>query len=103
MAEYTTVARVGEIAPGQGRQFAFGRKLISVWLVDDTYYAIDDICSHEEYYLSDGELVDTCCVECAAHGAQFDLRTGTALCLPATEPVKTFPVRVVGDEIQVEL
>lgn len=103
MAKFTTVARVSEVPPGQGKQIDIKGELISVWNLNGEFLAIDDICSHEEYYLSDGAMVDGCCVECSAHGAQFDLHTGAALCMPATLPVRTYAVRVVGDEIQVEV
>ena len=101
MAEFITVAHVNQMQPGKGLQVQVGDTLISLWNLDGTILAIGDVCSHEEEYLSEGELVDGCCVECPAHGAQFDLRTGAARCLPATEPVATYAVQIVGDDIQV--
>lgn len=101
MAEFTTVAQVNQVPLGKALQVQLGDTLISLWNVDGTILAINDICSHEEEYLSEGELVDNRCVECPKHGAQFDLHTGAALCLPATEPVATYAVQIVGDDIQV--
>jgi 3-phenylpropionate/trans-cinnamate dioxygenase ferredoxin subunit len=101
MAAFITVARVNQVPPGQQLQVKVGKLLISLWNLDGTLYAINDICSHEEEYLSEGEVVNHCCVECPKHGAQFDLRTGAALTLPATEPVATYPVRIEGDDIQI--
>lgn len=65
-------------------------------------YAIGDTCSHAEVSLSEGEVFDGT-VECWLHGSRFDLATGEALCLPATRPVPTYPVRVDGDEVSVSV
>jgi 3-phenylpropionate/trans-cinnamate dioxygenase ferredoxin component len=65
-------------------------------------YAINDICSHEEYSLSAGEIWDTE-VECPIHGSRFDLRTGRPNALPAVEPVPTYAVEVEGDDVYVNV
>lgn len=65
-------------------------------------YAIGDTCSHAEVSLSEGEVEDGT-VECWLHGSRFDLATGEALCLPATRPVPTYPVRLDGDEVSVSV
>ena len=59
----------------------------------DDVYALEDRCSHTEVALSDGD-VNGCEIECFLHGATFDVRTGEATGLPATAPVKTFPVTI---------
>lgn len=68
----------------------------------DKLYAIEDECSHGNVPLSEGE-VDGGTIECYLHGSRFDLATGEVLNLPATEPVRVFPVRIDGDAIQVDL
>jgi 3-phenylpropionate/trans-cinnamate dioxygenase ferredoxin subunit len=103
MSEFKTVARLSAIPDGKSLAVNVDGNPIALWHVHGTVYAIGDICSHEEAYLSEGDLVGDCCVSCPAHGAEFDLRTGTALCLPAVTPVPTYPVRIVGDEIQVAI
>ena len=65
-------------------------------------YAINDICSHAEVNLSDGDVEDGT-VECWLHGSRFDLRTGMPTGLPATKPVATYPVTVEGDDVLVKL
>jgi 3-phenylpropionate/trans-cinnamate dioxygenase ferredoxin subunit len=70
--------------------------------VDGEYYAIDDVCTHDGGPLGEGELIGEQ-VECPRHGARFDVRTGKAMTLPAIFPVKSYPVRIEGDEIQIEL
>jgi 3-phenylpropionate/trans-cinnamate dioxygenase ferredoxin subunit len=66
----------------------------------DEVYAVHDECTHAEVPLSEGE-VEGRTIECWMHGSRFDLRTGEALNLPATEPVRTYPVRVVDGQVQV--
>ena len=68
----------------------------------DEFYALQDLCSHAHVALSEGEVAD-CTIECWLHGSTFDLRTGKPTVLPATEPVATFPVRVEGDEVLVDV
>ena len=65
-------------------------------------YAIYDTCSHADVSLSEGDVEDST-VECWLHGSRFDLRTGTPIGLPATKPVPTYPVTVIGDEVFLKL
>ena len=69
-------------------------------------YAIEDVCSHAEVALTDGEVEEfngAPTIECAMHGSCFDLRTGEPTNLPATEPVPVYPVRVEGDDVFVDV
>jgi 3-phenylpropionate/trans-cinnamate dioxygenase ferredoxin subunit len=66
------------------------------------WFALDDWCSHEECPLSDGWL-EGAKIVCNCHGSEFDLRSGAALSGPATEPVKTYPIRVVDGRIAIEI
>lgn len=93
MSEFEQVAALDEIPPG-------GRKSI---LVDETpallirigseFYAIEDVCTHDGQPLTDGPL-NGCEITCPRHGARFDVRTGKPLCMPATEPVRTFEIQI---------
>jgi len=69
--------------------------------VGDRVFAIDDRCSHADFPMADGEMVDDFVVECALHGAQFDIRTGEVLEPPADEPLPTFEVKVDGGVVWV--
>lgn len=62
--------------------------------------ALLDVCSHQDYPLSQGEVTDDT-IECCVHGACFDLSTGAALTLPATEPVPVYPVRLWAGKVYV--
>jgi len=67
--------------------------------VDGDIGAVLDRCSHQDYALSAGELLDDGTIECIWHGARFDRRTGAVLGPPAVEDVPAFAVRVEGDAI----
>ena len=72
--------------------------------IGDQYFAIDDRCSHEDFSLSEGEVLeDECEIECWKHGSTFDLKTGEPCSLPATRPVEVYPVTLKGDDVMVEL
>lgn len=102
MPKYVRVATTGEVEEGTGRYYDVDGEPIAIWHVDGTFYATTDICSHEEASLSEGELEGEV-VECPLHGARFNVRTGRVLSLPAVVGVKTYPVRVNGDVIEIEL
>jgi 3-phenylpropionate/trans-cinnamate dioxygenase ferredoxin subunit len=65
-------------------------------------HAINDICSHAEVSLSEGEVED-CTIECWLHGSRFDLRTGEPTALPAIRPVAVYPVTIDGDDVLVDV
>jgi 3-phenylpropionate/trans-cinnamate dioxygenase ferredoxin subunit len=71
-------------------------------LASGEVFAINDLCSHEEIELSDGEL-DGEDVECPAHGSRFNVRTGEVSGLPAEDPVDTYPVTIEDGQIVVEV
>jgi 3-phenylpropionate/trans-cinnamate dioxygenase ferredoxin subunit len=99
------VAKTTDIPEGEARRFVVNRIEIAVAnLGNGTFLAVDDICSHAEASVSEGEVdVDMETIECPRHGSTFDLRTGQPKTLPATLPIVTFPVKVDGDLIMIEL
>ncbi len=99
------VAKTTDIPEGEARRFVVERVEIAVANIGGgEFLAVDDICSHAESSLSEGEVdVDDETIECARHGSTFDLRSGRPTTLPATIPVATFPVKVEGDTILIEL
>ena len=70
--------------------------------VDGNFYALSDICTHEEFFLSDGELWDMD-VECPQHGSRFNLQTGKVTGLPAVIPATTYPVTVEDGDVYVDV
>ncbi|MBO1417179.1 MULTISPECIES: bifunctional 3-phenylpropionate/cinnamic acid dioxygenase ferredoxin subunit [Streptomycetaceae] len=75
---------------------------VSIVRTDEGVFAINDICSHANVSLSEGEVED-CMIECWLHGSSFDLRTGKPSGLPATKPVAVYPVKIEGDDVLVSV
>ncbi|MHC5264506.1 bifunctional 3-phenylpropionate/cinnamic acid dioxygenase ferredoxin subunit [Streptomyces sp. UC4497] len=75
---------------------------VSVVRTEGEVYAINDICSHANVSLSEGEVED-CQIECWLHGSAFDLRTGKPSGLPATRPVPVYPVQIEGGNVLVDV
>ena len=90
------------LAAGEVLGVIVSGKEIALYDLDGEIHATDDICTHAYAKLSDGWL-DKGEIECPLHAGRFDVKTGKALCPPVTEDVKTYPVRIVGDEIQIKL
>ncbi len=77
---------------------------IAVYRLNDGFYATDDTCTHAEASLAAGDVdLEECAVECPYHGSFFDIKTGHVLSLPASKPLKTYPVKIVNDEVFVEV
>jgi 3-phenylpropionate/trans-cinnamate dioxygenase ferredoxin subunit len=102
MARFVTVAQTAEIAPGQRDVFDVEGLYIAVFNVGGIYYAIEDVCTHDDGPLAEGELFGFE-IECPRHGARFDIRNGKVLYMPAVLDVRWFPVRVEGDAVQVDV
>jgi nitrite reductase/ring-hydroxylating ferredoxin subunit len=98
----TRVAAVQDVPPGHGKQVKVGNKTIALFNVGGTFYAIDDTCPHRGASLSEGEVAGTA-VTCPWHAASFDLTTGSHLCPPARSGVASYKVRVVGDDVEVDI
>ena len=75
---------------------------VALYRVGDEFFATADTCTHMEFALSDGYL-DEDRIECALHMAEFDIRTGKALSLPATRSLDTYPVEVVGERVRIDV
>jgi naphthalene 1,2-dioxygenase system ferredoxin subunit len=104
MAEegWVRAAGRGDLAAGDVLGVTVGGREIALFDLDGEVFATSDVCTHAYARLSDGWL-DRDEIECPLHAGRFDVRSGKALCPPVTEDIKTYPVRVVGDEIQIKL
>jgi nitrite reductase/ring-hydroxylating ferredoxin subunit len=75
---------------------------IALYWVDGAVYATDNICTHAFARLSEGYL-DGDCIECPVHQALFNVKTGEVVAPPAMEPIKTYPCRIEGDDVLIDV
>lgn len=102
MAVFVKVATTGELAPGQSKRVEAQGRRIALFNQNGAYYAIEDTCPHRGGPLSEGQVEGTAVI-CPWHGAKFELTTGQVLGPPARAGVASFPTRVSGSDIEVEL
>ncbi len=100
--EYVTVAEVGELGNGERLIVDIDGEPIALFNIADHYYAIADVCSHDDGPVAEGELNEHE-IACPRHGAKFDIRNGRVLTLPAIVDIPAYPVRIEGSEIQIGL
>jgi nitrite reductase/ring-hydroxylating ferredoxin subunit len=98
---WVTVAQRAALAEGEVLGVEVGDEPIALYNIDGEIYATSNICTHAFAMLSEGWL-DGDCIECPLPAGRFEVRTGKALGPPVEEDIKTFPARVVGDDIQVK-
>jgi 3-phenylpropionate/trans-cinnamate dioxygenase ferredoxin subunit len=102
MGEFEAVARLDEIPDEGMKQVVVRGDLVGLYRVGDDVYAIHDVCTHEEAYLSEGDFdPEELEVECPLHGSHFNVVSGDVRVLPATKPVATYAVKVEGDLVLV--
>ena len=101
MSEFQTVCKTSEVTEGEGKTVSLGNKLIAVFRVGADYFAIDDVCPHMGASLSGG-YVENNIVTCPWHAWRFRITDGTWADNPRIK-IGCYPVRVVGDEIQIQL
>lgn len=102
MPQYIKVAKKSELPVNAGTFVEVEGERIALFHVDDQVYALHDFCTHEDAPLSEGEVCDGE-VECPWHSATFKLDTGECTGPPADEDVKRYNVRIVGDDVEIEI
>jgi nitrite reductase/ring-hydroxylating ferredoxin subunit len=102
MPQRHVVTPLAALPQGTGRVFEVAGQKLALFNVDGRIFAIDDRCPHEGASLAEGS-VDGTTIVCPWHGAEFDLTCGKVLCPPAIEDVKSYPVFVTGDAVEVEI
>jgi 3-phenylpropionate/trans-cinnamate dioxygenase ferredoxin subunit len=100
--EFIPVATINELGNGERIIFDIGGETIAVFNIAGKYFAIADVCSHDDGPVAEGQLHDHQ-IECPRHGARFDLETGKALSLPAVIDIPAYPVRIEGNDILIGL
>jgi 3-phenylpropionate/trans-cinnamate dioxygenase ferredoxin subunit len=99
------VCGVADVPVGEARRYAAGGREVAVAnLGAGGFRAVDAVCSHEHFFLDEGEVdVAEGTIECPKHGSLFDLTSGKPLGLPAIKPVATFPATVTDDDVWIEV
>ena len=100
MSDWTDVCAAQAIAPGEHVLAEVDDVSVVIFNVDGNFYALEDMCSHDDALLSEGMLEGEEVV-CPRHGASFCLKTGEAMCPPAYENVVTYDVRIEDGKLQV--
>ena len=100
MTNWHRVASSAELREGEALPVDLAGTAIALYRIGDKVHAIDDVCTHEYAVLSQG-FVEDGTIECPLHAAQFDIATGECLCGPATQDLRTYDVRIQGDDIYV--
>jgi nitrite reductase (NADH) small subunit len=98
---WTRVAAVHECPPGSAGEFVVGERIVALFNVDGTYYALDGICPHQGGPLGKGALAG-CIVTCPWHGFQFDVTTGQHLTSKSLVHPR-FAVKVEGNDVLIDL
>jgi 3-phenylpropionate/trans-cinnamate dioxygenase ferredoxin component len=102
VASFENVARLDDIPDSGMVQVVVRGELVGLHRVGERVFAVNDVCTHEEAYLSEGEFdADELEVECPLHGSHFNVETGDVRILPATRPVATYEVRIEGADVLV--
>jgi 3-phenylpropionate/trans-cinnamate dioxygenase ferredoxin subunit len=100
--DFVKIARRSELMPGKMKRVDLDGRRILLANVEGSYYAADDTCTHEDASLSTGFLKGEI-VKCPLHGSRFNLCTGEVLDDPAEQNLRTYPVRLDGDDILISL
>ena len=102
MADFVKVADVSEIPEGEKIYVELAERFVVLIHAGGDFYCIDDVCTHDGGPLGEGELSGFE-IACPRHGAKFDIRSGKALTMPATEPTTVHEVKVEGNDIFVKI
>jgi len=100
--EFIQVADVEELPVGERLFFDIDGEPIVIIHLENKYFAIADVCSHDGGPIGEGEI-EGFKIRCPRHGALFDIRDGRVLALPAVVDIPAYPVRIVDGKIELGL
>jgi 3-phenylpropionate/trans-cinnamate dioxygenase ferredoxin subunit len=98
--EYLEIAPASELPNGERLFVEVEGRPIVILNIAGQFFAIDDVCTHDDGPLGDGEI-EGFNIVCPRHGGEFDVRTGKAVQLPAVVDIRAYPIRVVTEMIEV--
>jgi 3-phenylpropionate/trans-cinnamate dioxygenase ferredoxin subunit len=100
--EYIEIAPADQLPQGERLYIEADSRQIVIFNLAGKYFAIGDVCSHDNGPVGDGEIEGDEII-CPRHGGRFDVRTGKATSLPAVEDIPSYPVRVVNGMLELGL
>lgn len=102
MADFVKVAELEQLPEGGTLAIELEDGLrICLANSEGEIYAIADRCTHRDFPMANGSVHGGATIECAWHGARYDMKSGKAIRLPAIKPIKTYEVRIEGNDIMV--
>ena len=102
MSTWTRVASLEDFAASDAIEVGAGERRIALFLVAGEVFATAARCTHGDAALCDG-FVEGHEIECPLHQGRFDVRTGAATGPPAETPLTTYPARLAGDQVELQL
>src|SRR3990167_8946367 len=103
MAQFQKVAKISELKENQVKGVKLNGEEIALFRLGGEVFATSDICTHEQCVISENYYIDGEEVECTCHGSHFNIKTGENTVPPAAEPLKTYPVKIAGDDVLIEV
>jgi nitrite reductase/ring-hydroxylating ferredoxin subunit len=97
---FVRVARVGDVPRGRMLEVTVGARNIVLCHTREGWFALDNVCTHADAKLSEGRLRKVRLI-CPLHGGSFDCRTGAAIGAPAVAPLRSYAVRLSGENVEV--
>jgi 3-phenylpropionate/trans-cinnamate dioxygenase ferredoxin subunit len=102
MAEWIRACATDDIEDEDVIRFDHAGQTFALYRKDDQFYATAGLCTHEKVHLADGLVMDYV-IECPKHNGRFDYRTGAAKGAPVCINLKTYPVKIDGGDLYIEI
>lgn len=103
MSQWIAVCATDDIDEEDVIRFDHGERTFAIYRsAENEYFATDGLCTHERIHLADGLVMDNV-IECPKHNGRFDYTSGEALGAPVCVNLKTYPVKVEGDQVLMQL
>lgn len=102
MSKFHTVCKVDEVPFGEGRMFSLNQMMVGVFNLGGKFFALDNRCPHAGASLAHG-LIENDTVTCRIHHWKFRINDGICLDDGNQCNARTYPVRIVGDEVQIKI
>lgn len=99
---FIRIAHVRDVRTGGMLEVEVGARNVLLCHTREGWFAVDNVCTHAYAKLSEGRLRKAKLI-CPLHGGSFDCRTGAAIGAPAAVPLKAYPVRVIGEDVEIAL